>query len=287
MTALQPRGTDPSASSPDLVNVAWRLYRAGREDESRATFRRAVDEGVRAADAWYGLGELSRRGGDLDAAAANYREALAVHAGHSNAIFRLGTLAERRGDAGAAKKHYLDALAVHPEHVAAQRAVKALSAPAPKAPPEPADLRRTLAVQPSGRAIAGPVHGVQFRMEQDSSRRGMAVLSFRVQPEDGPPVAVELRGRSIAGHVINGEWVELPAGWSPGSSARRVVNLTTGSTLSIKRPRILVRAAFGALVTFVSLWIAVLCAAVVAQAFFGINLFEEIRRGGLEELLAG
>jgi hypothetical protein len=61
------------------------------------------------------------------------------------------------------------------------------------------------------------------------------VLSFRlVDAESAHPLEVELRGRSLAGTVRDGDWVEVTG--EPGRSGRlevaAVSNLTTGSEVT-------------------------------------------------------
>jgi hypothetical protein len=262
----------------DLVEQAHQLYRRGDIAASRDRFGIAIAEGVRVADAWYGLAELSREGGELDAAQAAYRRALRADARHPNALYRLGELAERRGASGEAIRLYRRALAARPGHVSASRRLQQLEQATPEATPP-------LARQPSGNGIAGPVTAVQYRVDWDEARRPHSVLSFRVQRRGAPPVAVELRGRSITSQPANGDWVELPAGWSPGGRTQRVLNLSTGEWIASRRANPLMRAFTFAVVSFAVVWITCLFVIVGAQ-FFGFDLLEHIRGFSLEEALA-
>lgn len=262
----------------DVVEQAHQLYRAGEIDASRERFERAVAEGVRVADAWYGLAELSREDGDFGAAKAGYRHVLAANSRHPNALYRLGELAERTGARAEAIRLYRRALAARPGHVSASRRLHELQ----QAKPEPGPV---LARQPSGAGIVGPVSAVQHRVEWDDARRPHAILSFRVEQRGAAPAAVELRGRSISSQPANGDWVELPAGWSPGDRPRRVLNLSTGEWMASQRPNPLMRAFAFTVVSFAVVWIAFLFAIVGAQ-FFGFDLLEQLRGFSLEHALA-
>lgn len=82
----------------------------------------------------------------------------------------------------------------------------------------------------------GRVAGVTSRIEgRGANMPTETVLGFRlVDPHTSVPVEVELRGRSIAGTVREGDWVEVAG--EPARSGRleplRVANLTTGSEVS-------------------------------------------------------
>jgi hypothetical protein len=121
-------------------------------------------------------------------------------------------------------------------------------------------------------------------MEWDGSRRAVAILSFRVQQPGAAPAAVEIRGRSIANQPANGEWVELPPGWSPGRRLRRVLNLSTGEWITVQRPHPLARAATFVIASFAVVWIAIIFAIVGGRLFFGFDLIGELRDFRWEEL---
>ncbi|WP_375424258.1 hypothetical protein [uncultured Friedmanniella sp.] len=82
----------------------------------------------------------------------------------------------------------------------------------------------------------GRAEGVATRVEsQGTERSSETILAFRlVDPASGRPVEVELRGRSLAGTVRDGDWIE--AAGEPGRSGRlelaRVTNLTTSSEVT-------------------------------------------------------
>ena len=80
--------------------------------------------------------------------------------------------------------------------------------------------------------LLGRAEGVAIRVESQGSESSQTVLSFRLADAmSGQPTEVELRGRSIAGTVQNGDWVEVES--RPTRSGRLeplvVANLTTRS----------------------------------------------------------
>lgn len=82
----------------------------------------------------------------------------------------------------------------------------------------------------------GLVQGVATRVENlGSNLSSSTVLGFRlVDPATTTATEVELRGRSIAGTLRDGDWVEVAG--EPGRSGRlepdRVTNLTTSSEVT-------------------------------------------------------
>lgn len=82
----------------------------------------------------------------------------------------------------------------------------------------------------------GRADGVTTRVESHGSTTSSeTILAFRlVEPGSARPLEVELRGRSLAGTVRDGDWVE--AAGEPGRSGRlevaRVTNVTTGAEVT-------------------------------------------------------
>jgi hypothetical protein len=114
-----------------------------------------------------------------------------------------------------------------------------MSHPEPYPPSEP---DRDPATRWPPRAAApgcrvGRVEAVTTRVEgRGSSTSSETVLAFRiVDSQTGVPSEVELRGRSIAGTVHQGDWVEVAG--EPTRSGRleplRVANLTTHAEVSV------------------------------------------------------
>ena len=115
---------------------------------------------------------------------------------------------------------------------------RGMSEPSGYRPDEP---RPDLPVSYPPRAAAaghrvGRVQGVTTRVESPGSTvASQTVLAFRlVEHGSAQPREVELRGRSIAGTLQDGDWVEVAG--EPGRSGRlepeRVTNLTTGSEVT-------------------------------------------------------
>ena len=127
----------------------------------------------------------------------------------------------------------------------------------------------------------GRAEGVGIRVEaQGSETSSQTVLSFRLSdPGTGRLSEVELRGRSIAGTVRDGDWVEMAG--EPGRSGRfepaRVTNLTTGSEVTaIGSPN-----STGGRITRV-VFLMVFAALLVAFVVIGVLVFQGFREfGGL------
>jgi tetratricopeptide (TPR) repeat protein len=185
------------------------------------------------ADALYLQGSRAIEQGSPSTAEAMLQQAVAIDPGHANAWYRLGEIAQIQGDLVSARQLYQRVLALQSAHVSAKRRLEQVAPVGPDAIEVP-----VLARQP-GAGIAGPVSAVQQRFEQDSSRRPVLVLSFRVRArESGPstaaPLSVEMRGRSLHGSIQNGDWIELPTDWRPGQALTDVLNLTTGEDVKVK-----------------------------------------------------
>jgi hypothetical protein len=228
------------------------------------TGRERMHPDVNSAPGWYALGAAALAKGELESAEAAFRRAVEMDPEHANALYRLGEFVQRTGRGQEAAELYRRALGANPGHVSARRRLDDLEA-----------ARRTdtpaqpLAREPSADALAGVVSALQQRFEQDRSRLSVLVVSFRVERRgaDGtsyPPVPVELRGQSLRGAVANGDWVELPGGWRPGSRLRTFVNLTTGAEVGMDDRGSLGRGARLVVTALVSVWIVVLFSVVLA-----------------------
>jgi hypothetical protein len=78
----------------------------------------------------------------------------------------------------------------------------------------------------------GRAAGVQTRVESQGDFSSETILTVRlVEPGSPRPLEVELRGRTLAGTVRDGDWVEVTG--EPGRSGRlevpAVTNVTTGA----------------------------------------------------------
>jgi hypothetical protein len=96
---------------------------------------------------------------------------------------------------------------------------------------------------PGVRAGAGGILGVARGVRERTDQRGIGqsqaaeqVWTFRVERHDQegrvlPPIPVEMRGLSFHGSINEGDWVEIPVKWAPGTMLhpRRLRNRTTGA----------------------------------------------------------
>ena len=86
-------------------------YRAGRLQEARELYRRAMAAGFRHADAYVNLASIAEREGRLDEARDALAGAVALAAGDADAWNRLGLVEARRGDLDAARRAFSQAIA--------------------------------------------------------------------------------------------------------------------------------------------------------------------------------
>jgi hypothetical protein len=192
----------------------------GADAVAPARVRSGDERAGRSAADWYRTGETAFRLGQIDRARSAFERAVAVDPQLANAHYRLGQLAEHAGRVVDAAALYEETLRVQPTHVSAARRLEQLEEEMP-----------SLALEPSGRGPVGLVSLLRQRYEQDSLRRPLVVLAFRLA-RDGDAqgrsrLPVEMRGRSLRGGIDDGDWVQLPADWRPGRVVRQLVNLTT------------------------------------------------------------
>ena len=222
-----------------------------------------------SADEWYAIGDRALRVGSITEAKQAYDSALSANPSHGNAMYRLAEIARANGDVAGAVALLQRTLSVHPAHAGAKKLLAKLQpAGSTKPAPDPPNC------PPSGAGIAGVVESVRRGAEPYDIRSGSAtVLAFRLRTQPGGPdqkpqiIAGELRGKLIRGSIDPGDWIELPAGWRPGTSLTRVMNLTTCSEVVGYRrlpPTIVTYAIVG----FVSVSIAVLFFVVGRKLFF-------------------
>jgi tetratricopeptide (TPR) repeat protein len=83
-----------------------RLLEEKKYDEAAAAYGKAIDKEANLALAWYGLGEVARRGGDLAGAMEDYEEALVYDPDFLSAYFRRGDCLRDLGDLDGAAESY-------------------------------------------------------------------------------------------------------------------------------------------------------------------------------------
>jgi tetratricopeptide (TPR) repeat protein len=106
-----------------LLAIALGLATAARNRDYRdevALWRSVVAAAPRNARAYYNLGTVLRRRGELDAAIAALRRSLELAPDRAPAHYNLANALKQRGDLDAAISHYRSALALSPGHGAAR-----------------------------------------------------------------------------------------------------------------------------------------------------------------------
>ena len=89
-------------------------FRAGRDQEARDGYRRALAAGFRHPDAFVNLAAIAERHGRLDEARDALREAVTIGHADADAWNRLGLLEARRGAADEARRAFASAIAAEP-----------------------------------------------------------------------------------------------------------------------------------------------------------------------------
>jgi hypothetical protein len=243
----------------------------------------ATVDGLSAED-WYkrGYDLLSR--GDPGSARPVFARALQADPSHANSLYFLGTIEERRHNIARAIEFYERSLRARPGHISASQRLATLRAtptqnPQPKIPRERSglDSRPMLAVEPSGDGLVGIVQIVRPRVEWTSSRQQRQIVSLRIASRDrngraGPTITAEMRGASITGGLEVGDWVQLPSRWRSGRGLDRVMNLSTGELVAIRRPPRIVQGFKGIVIAFAVVWIVAVFVVAGAELWFGIDL---------------
>jgi hypothetical protein len=107
----------------------------------------------------------------------------------------------------------------------------------PAAEPRPSAVSKaSSALRARKRMVVGVARGCQARQDTNSQ-----ILTFRLDRFDDagrplPSLQVEMRGMSLKGYVNDGELIEVPGEWPPGSllEPQRVRNLTTNSWVEVR-----------------------------------------------------
>ena len=103
------------------IATARRAADAGRYDEARQAYQRAIAASPESGFLYRDLGTVERKRGDSRAALEAFRKAVAMDPGDARSLVQLGELLEAQGDVDAAVQAYTRAAAVEPgEALAAQ-----------------------------------------------------------------------------------------------------------------------------------------------------------------------
>lgn len=152
---------------PQARAVLWQTAEEG--------FRRAIEQGLKNADAPYYLGKLlgyRRRG---EEAIASYREALAVDPQHREAAFSLGQTLLARGDASGAQATFDSILAKRPQDAGAIAELGRLAMQRGNGQEALARFERALAIEPWNARL----HGSRAVALAELGRKDDAVAAAR------------------------------------------------------------------------------------------------------------
>jgi len=98
-----------------LVDLGTMLFYRGWSNDAIEYFRQALKLDPTMSEAWFRIGLVKHRKGDLAGARTAYKKCLKRQSGHGWANFYLGLLEEQTGDAKAAIDHYQRAFRHAPE----------------------------------------------------------------------------------------------------------------------------------------------------------------------------
>jgi tetratricopeptide (TPR) repeat protein len=179
----------------------------------------------------YAKGEALYKAREFGAAEEAFRRLLEVvpqsqGAARGRAAYSLALCLRKQGQAAEARQALEVALEADPTLDRARRRLEELSEEQPQAP-EP--------LTPGG--VVGVARLVRQGSEPDPvfGRQRNPSISFRLETSgvDGLPVSptVKLHGGRIVGSVENGDLVEIPAPWRPGTAPSRILNHTSGETV--------------------------------------------------------
>jgi len=99
----------------DLIDAARAAVTAGRPDEARRAYGRALAASPQSAFLHRELGLVERAAGNADAALEHVRQAVALDPLEAPTFVALGELLQERGDLGAAEAAYRHAAAIDPD----------------------------------------------------------------------------------------------------------------------------------------------------------------------------
>jgi hypothetical protein len=100
------RAEAEKASAAELVDLGTMLFYRGYPKDAIRMFRRALDEDKKMYEAWFRIGLVEHREGNLRAARRAYRKCLKELTGHGWCNFYLGLLEEQSGHPTEALEYY-------------------------------------------------------------------------------------------------------------------------------------------------------------------------------------
>jgi tetratricopeptide (TPR) repeat protein len=98
----------------DVIEAAQAASKAGRLDDARRAYQRAISLSPDSAFLYRELGQVEKRAGNADQALQNFRRALELDANDAGALVETGELLEARGDVAGAEDAYRKAASIDP-----------------------------------------------------------------------------------------------------------------------------------------------------------------------------
>jgi hypothetical protein len=102
-------------SAEELVDLGTMLFYRGWSNDAIDYFKQALKLDPKMSEAWFRIGLVKHREGDLSGAKSAYKKCLDRQSGHGWANFYLGLLEEQSGNGKAAMNHYETAFKHAPE----------------------------------------------------------------------------------------------------------------------------------------------------------------------------
>lgn len=128
----------------DEIASARRAADAGRYDEARQAYQRAIAASPDSAFLYRDLGAVERRGGDERAALEAFRKAAALDPTDARSLVQVGELLENQGDFDGAVQAYTQAAAIEPDQALTDRIERTRARAAiARMPPEFAAIEKT------------------------------------------------------------------------------------------------------------------------------------------------
>ncbi len=148
---------------------------AGRLDEARQAYERAIAASPDSAFLYRDLGAVERKQGDRGAALASYRKAVALDSGDAQSFAQIGDLLEESGDFDGAMQAYQQAAAIEPGPAIAQRLDRARErALTASLPPEYAGIPQAARIT---RADLAALVGIHFPKLLETQRSREVVIT--------------------------------------------------------------------------------------------------------------
>jgi len=147
-------------SVQDVIDAAQAASKAGRLDDARRAYERAISLSPDSAFLHRELGQVERRGGNAEQALGHLRRALELDPNDATALMATGELLEARGDVAGAEGAYRKAAAIDPSlNLSARIAAVAESAREARLPEE---FRAALTTQQLTRGDLAALVGVRL-----------------------------------------------------------------------------------------------------------------------------